>query len=100
MIVKKTLDASAAIAFSTFPTVPEDCVSSFNFYLNGQVHQGILYFDELYGLVSEFKAHQRLTAYQSILDLIEQGNDVLMTVSPSHYRSWINLRSSDCLHHF
>jgi hypothetical protein len=100
MIAQNTLTVSAAIAFSTFPVVPEDCVFPFNFYLNEQVHQGILYFNELYGLVREFKTHQRLTAYQSILDLIEQGNGVLMTVSSSHYRSWINLRSPDCLHHF
>ena len=98
-MIKKTLTASAAIALPTFPTVPEDCVSPFVFYLNDQLHQGIRYAGELYGLVDEFRIHQRLAAYQSVSELIEQGNDVLMTVSAAYYRSWINLRSPDCLHH-
>ena len=100
MILKKTLTASAVIALPTFPTVPEDCVSPFVFYFNDQLHQGIHYATELYGLVNEFGVHRRLTAYQSVSELIEQGNDVLMTVSTTYYRSWINLRSPDCLRHF
>ncbi|MBD2152964.1 hypothetical protein [Leptolyngbya sp. FACHB-16] len=84
----------------TFPTVSEQIVCPFTFYLNGQLRQGIRYANELYALVQEFSPEQRSLAYQKATNLAEQGQTVVITVSSSQYQSWISLRSPDCLRYF
>lgn len=73
--------------------VPESAASLFHFVLDAQIHQGIRYIDELYGLVLEFQAEQNLQAYRLLLKLIDQKVPFILTVSESRHGIWVNLRS-------
>lgn len=84
----------------SFPTVPEQIVTPFIFYLNGHLCQGIQYAEELYALAHEFNPEQRLLAYEQATNLVQQGQGLVLTVSACKYRSWISLRSRGCRRHF
>lgn len=103
-IADKTARKPAAITtfldLRTFPTVPEQMVQCFTFYFNNRLCQGICYANELYALADESSSEQRSTAYQRAIELVQQGQIVVLTVSATQYRSWISLRSPDCLHYF
>lgn len=76
------------------PTVlTEQLIAPFNFFLNGEIRQGMRHQDELYGHLYEFDARSRLQAYQIACRLMEQAVPVLMTASAQRYVIWINLRS-------
>jgi hypothetical protein len=101
LIAAKSAKEVAAVDASfdrhTFSTVAEQMVCLFTFYLNGQLCQGMQYANELYALAYEFSPEQRSLAYQKATNLAEQGQTVVITVSSSQYRSWLSLRSLDCL---
>lgn len=77
------------------PTVlNEQLISPFNFFLNGEIQQGMRHQDELYGHLDEFDTRSRLQAYQTACRLMEQAVPVLMTASSQRYVIWVNLRST------
>ncbi|MDX2097430.1 MAG: hypothetical protein SFW36_06600 [Leptolyngbyaceae cyanobacterium bins.59] len=73
--------------------ISEQLVCSFVFYHAQDLRRGIRYRGELYEFVREFKVDDRLLAYRIICELANQGNEMLITVSQTHYTGWINLRS-------
>jgi len=97
---EKVIAIDTSLDLHTFPTVSEQIVCPFTFYFNGQLRQGMRYANELYTLASEFSPKQRSLAYQKATHLVKQGQTVVITVSAFQYRSWISLRSPDCLRYF
>lgn len=90
------MTAQAKLVLHTFPTVSEQLVVPFTFYFGHQFYAGVRHAGELYKLVAEVCPQQRLIAYQTAAQLVEQGNTVLLTVSSAGYRTWVSLRSPDC----
>lgn len=97
---KKPVATDAPIDTLAVPTVPEELVRPFTFYLNDRLRQGMFYGNELYELVKEFPRGDRLVAYQSVINLAEQGHEVLVTASLFRYRTWVSLRSPGYQHIF
>jgi hypothetical protein len=76
------------------PTVlPETSVNIFRFYFTGKVREGVYFNSEIYGLTHQFPAIHRLYVYQLAWALAEQGVPLRLTVSPTRYGIWVNLRS-------
>jgi hypothetical protein len=71
----------------------ETLISLFSFYREGHISQGMSYRRRLYKLMSTYTAEARLQAYTAGCELASQGNQVVITVSPEHYKVWIDLRA-------
>jgi hypothetical protein len=75
--------------------INEEFISQFKFWLDGQVQQGMTFRDDLFGYVAEFKNSQRHEAFDLTWKLSqENGQQVVVTATRSHYRIWLNLRST------
>ncbi len=74
-------------------TVPETSASLFHFVLADQMHQGIRYCDDLYGLVREFGAEQDFAAHHLLLKLRDQQIPFILTASDTRHGIWVSLRS-------
>ena len=73
--------------------VHETLASLFNFYQEGQIYQGMSCQKRLYKLMSTHTIESRLQAYAVGCELSGRGNQVVITVSPKHYKVWVGLRS-------
>ena len=71
----------------------ETLTSAFSFYNEGQVYQGMSCQKRLYKLISTYTIKSRLQAYAMGCELSGHGNQVVITVSPEHYKVWVDLRS-------
>ncbi|MCU0523835.1 MAG: hypothetical protein MUF72_03310 [Elainella sp. Prado103] len=80
---------------STLPLtiVSETTASLFHFVRDEQVHQGIRYADELYGLVQEFGAEQDFATHHLLLKLVDQRTPFILTASELRHGIWVSLRS-------
>jgi hypothetical protein len=72
--------------------VSESLVHSFKYWHEG-MQQGIRYGNELYSHFWSYPATERLKAYDIAHEHAEQGMDVCITVSKTHYSIWLGLRS-------
>lgn len=71
----------------------EEEVSIFRFYFSGRVRDAIRLNTDLYGLVHQFPATQRLYVYQLAWVLSAQGVPLRLTTSPIRCGVWVDLRS-------
>jgi hypothetical protein len=87
------LKIGSILSSRSLPVTPEYTGTLFRFYQAGQIHEGMRYENELYGLVQVFKVEYRLRSYQIILALTEQRIPFILAVSKSRYSIWVSLRS-------
>lgn len=73
--------------------IPETRAALFHFVWGEQLHQGIRYADELYGLVQEFGAEQDFAIHHLLVKLIDQRIPFILTASESRHGIWVSLRS-------
>jgi hypothetical protein len=75
--------------------INEEFISQFKFWLDGHVQQGMSFRNDLFGYVAEFKNSQRHEAFDLTWKLSQQkGQQVVVTATHSHYKVWLNLRST------
>jgi hypothetical protein len=74
-------------------TVQENAVSPFCFFWNGELRQGVLYSNQLYGLVLESKLKYDFHLYRFISVVSKADVQVILTLSPDCYRVWVDLKS-------
>ncbi|MFQ3615611.1 MAG: hypothetical protein SNJ57_10510 [Cyanobacteriota bacterium] len=79
------------------PTVvSERSVSSFRFYRDGYLCEGIRYGNTLYRLAKTFGKHEEDSAYlscsQLLRDISTDHPAAILTMSPQQYRLWVELR--------
>lgn len=72
----------------------EHQVTTFNFYLNNKIQQGMRYGVALYGLAYRFDLEQRLAAYDFAQQLTETGCSVIVSVDKS-YKVWVGLNAAE-----
>jgi hypothetical protein len=85
---------SKVLDLEAFPLiVGEQQVAQFKFYLNGALHDGLRYKNDLYRFVKEFRVDERLIAYQFACELILEGIPIIVSVSEHRYGVWVNLRN-------
>ncbi|MDX2242682.1 MAG: hypothetical protein NW224_18495 [Leptolyngbyaceae cyanobacterium bins.302] len=75
----------------------EHQVHRFNFYLDGEIHQGIQHNNLLYGLAHIFNDKERLKAYELANSLTEANLRSIVTVS-TRYHVWIQLSVASYAH--
>ncbi len=93
----QAIATSSKTSFQALPAVmPEQQLSSFNFYREDDIHEGIWHEGNVYSLNQEFSVRSRLAAYQFAYELAEQGAAVLITISTSRYAVWVGLRAAAC----
>lgn len=81
-----------------FPAVTyENSVHVFNFYHDGAVQQGMSHRTKLYRLAKAFDVKYRSQAYSVGCHLSHQGSETVITVSPQHYKVWVDIRFSSTL---
>lgn len=73
--------------------VCEESIRLFKFYHDDRIKQGMSYSSKLYILLQVFGVQGRLLAYESGCRLANQGNEVVVTASPLHYKIWVEVRS-------
>jgi hypothetical protein len=71
----------------------EHQIHPFNFYLDGDIRQGMRYQAELYGLAATFDKAQRTKAYDLANSLAASNCDAIVTVA-KQYKVWIRLTAS------
>lgn len=76
----------------------EHQVTTFNFYLNDKVQQGVRHGSALYGLAYTFDSDFRLPAYSFAQQLTESGCSVVLTVGKS-YKVWVRLNAMEYPHY-
>lgn len=85
------------LSTTTLETAPcvltEQQISSFKFYRDGAVQDGMIYDNGLYRLHKRFGINNRLDAYRFGCELIGQGIPTAMSVSKQYYSVWISLRT-------
>lgn len=74
-------------------TVPETAAALFHFVLADQMHQGIRYCDDLYGLVREFAEEQDFASHHLLLKLHDRQVPFILTASDTRHGIWVSLRS-------
>ncbi len=75
------------------PLVLDEClVNRFKYWKEG-IQQGMCHNGELYTLLQEFSADERLRAYAMAYEQTEKGVEVCITVSKKSYCVWLRLRS-------
>lgn len=77
----------------SLPIVPETSTSLFHFVLEEQIHQGIRYTDELYGLVLQFDREPDLQSHYLLRKLVDQQISFILTASEFRHGIWVSLRS-------
>lgn len=75
------------------PTVVEQKIAFFKFYLNKSIQEGGVYSNELYRIEKQFPVGDRLEAYRRGYELIGQDIPSLISVSNQRYIVWTKLGS-------
>lgn len=70
--------------------LPDSAVSSFKFYRDSDIHEGILYGRKIYKLDSAFDASLRHQSFQ-VAKGLAQKNKVVLTTGQVNYRIWVAL---------
>lgn len=73
--------------------VPETSTSLFHFVLEEQIHQGIRYADELYGITRQFDGEPDLQVRYLLRKLVDQQIPFILTASEFRHGIWVSLRS-------
>ncbi|HEY9877019.1 MAG TPA: hypothetical protein V6D29_01125 [Leptolyngbyaceae cyanobacterium] len=73
--------------------LPESRLSTFKFWFNGKVQDGLHYQHDLYYRARTVKTDQRSRLYQLACRLTERHARVVMTAGYSNYSLWISLRN-------
>lgn len=78
-------------------TLSEELIYPFQWYLQGEIREGMRFQDEIYGLIARFDANQRTVAYELACELASGGGQVVVTVANSTEtrQIWLNLRHWD-----
>ncbi|MCU0524834.1 MAG: hypothetical protein MUF72_08425 [Elainella sp. Prado103] len=74
--------------------INEQFVSQFKFWQDGQIRSGMRFRKDLFECISQFNQHQRHQAFDLAWRLSLAGREVVVTVSPTQYTVWGNLRVS------
>lgn len=72
--------------------INEQFVSQFKFWREGQIRTGMRFRRDLFECISKFNQHQRYQAFDLAWRLSITGREVVVTVSPTQYTVWSNLR--------
>ncbi len=72
--------------------INEEQVSPFTYWREG-IQKGICYNQELYAHFQTYSVYDRLKAYDIAYEQSSQGMAVCITVSKTHYKIWLSLRS-------
>ncbi|PSN14831.1 hypothetical protein C7293_09855 [filamentous cyanobacterium CCT1] len=72
--------------------VVEDLISAFKFWNKG-IHEGMLYRNDFYISRYQFALSDRSEAYRRATEESNKGFKVCVTVSKTHYRVWVEMRS-------
>lgn len=72
--------------------INEQNVIRFKFYLQNAIRDGMRHGGELYQLMHEVKASERLEAYRLGHELALKGLSIIITASKLRYIVWANLR--------
>lgn len=75
--------------------INEQFVSQFKYWRSGQIRTGMTFRNNLFECISKFSHHQRHQAFDLAWKLGVAGRDVIVTVSPTQYTVWVNLRTAD-----
>lgn len=73
--------------------LPENRLSTFKFWFNGKVQDGLHHQHELYYRARTVEAKQRARLYQIACSLAGRRAGVVMTAGDSRYSLWISLRN-------
>lgn len=85
---------STAISNKLPPIIEINSIEQFCFFFNGRIQTGIHYKNEIFGAVQTFTFTHRLQAYQAAWALLEAKVPTVLTIAPSEFVIWINLKSS------
>lgn len=77
----------------SYSVVSESLVQPFNFYLQGQIRQGMQHNSDLYGLLEEVSPKQRLKLSKLAESLSNQSQAIVITDASDRYRVWVNLKA-------
>lgn len=72
--------------------VLEDLISAFKFWNEG-IHEGMFYRNDFYVSLEQFALADRVEAYHQATQKSTNGFKVCITVSKTHYRVWVEMRS-------
>lgn len=75
--------------------INEQFVSQFKYWRLGQIRTGMTFRNNLFECISKFNHNQRHQAFDLAWKLGVAGKDVIVTVSPTQYTVWGNLRTAD-----
>ena len=82
-----------------FPAViNESLIKVFNFYFEGNVHEGMSYKGKLYRLIETFNIKQHSAIADLVYRLSKQGVYTAVTHSEKHCRVWADLRFATTLY--
>ncbi|HEY9764698.1 MAG TPA: hypothetical protein V6D07_19375 [Trichocoleus sp.] len=73
--------------------LPESCLSTFKFWFDGKVQDGLHYQHELYYRARTVTTDQRARLYQLACKLTERRACVVVTAWDDKYSLWISLRN-------
>lgn len=80
-----------------YSVVSENLVQRFNFYLQGEIHQGMQHNCDLYGLVEEVEPKQRFKVFELAQALSSQAQAIVVTDADDRYRIWVSLKNPSVL---
>ncbi|HEY9761298.1 MAG TPA: hypothetical protein V6D07_02170 [Trichocoleus sp.] len=75
--------------------INEKMVSTFKFWADGQVQDGMNCRNEIFGCLKSTNLQGRNYIYELAWSLAQKGIEVVITVSEYKYTLWSNLRSLD-----
>jgi protein tyrosine phosphatase len=73
--------------------INESLVSTFKYWLNDHIEEGMRYRNELFRRSARFKKDRRQNAFDFSWELSQKGVNVVITVSDYQYTVWADLRS-------
>lgn len=86
----------ALVANTPAIIISEASATRFNFVLDGQMHCGIRYSNELYGMCLMFDTEPDILSYRTLFTLTNHRIPFVLTASEQHHAIWVNLRSPAC----
>ena len=86
----------ALVSNTQATVVSEASATRFNFVLDGQIHCGIRYLNELYGKCLMFGAEPNLVSFRTLFTLVNRRVPFVLTASEQQHIIWVDLRSPAC----
>lgn len=72
--------------------INEQFVSQFSYWMEGQMRKGMRFRNDLFEHIAVFGYRQRQQVFELTERLAETGKEMVVTVSPTQYTVWGNLR--------